>query len=70
MVVFVLFSTYSINLFYELNPLFKNSFSFFYKYKNRFDFFFLNTQIWVFFFFFKLSKDKSDLLQIKIHFFS
>ena len=40
MVVFVLFSTYSINLFYELNPLFKNSFSFFYKYKNRFDFFF------------------------------
>ena len=38
-VMFVIFSTYSINLFYEWNPLFKKSFSFFYTYKNKSDFF-------------------------------
>ena len=39
MVLFVLFSTYSINLFYEWNPFLKKSFSFFYTYKNKSDFF-------------------------------
>ena len=40
-VMFVIFSTYSINLFYEWNPLFKKSFSFFYTYKNRSNFLFI-----------------------------
>ena len=66
-VMFVLFSTYSINLFFELNPLFKKSFSFFYTYKNRSNFFFLliTRQIWSFTnqnpFFSQFSKNRSNI---------